>query len=65
VPFGGGRHRCLGSAFALMQQKAIFSILLRRYTFELAAPSESYRDDYSKMVVRPFQPFRVRYRARA
>ena len=31
VPFGGGRHRCLGANFALMQQKAIFSVLLRRF----------------------------------
>ena len=33
VPFGGGRHRCLGANFALMQQKAIFSVLLRQFEF--------------------------------
>ena len=64
LPFGGGRHRCLGANFALMQQKALFSVLLRRFEFELAAPPESYADDYSAMVVRPRQPFRVRYRRR-
>jgi sterol 14-demethylase len=64
LPFGGGRHRCLGANFALMQQKAIFSVLLRRFEFELVAPSESYVDDYRAMVVRPKQPFRVRYRRR-
>jgi sterol 14-demethylase len=64
VPFGGGRHRCLGANFALMQQKAIFSVLLRRFEFELVAPPESYVDNYSAMVVRPKQPFRVRYRKR-
>lgn len=65
VPFGGGRHRCLGANFALMQQKAIFSVVLRRYEFALVAEPQSYVDDYSAMVVRPRQPFRVRYRRRA
>ena len=64
LPFGGGRHRCLGSNFALMQQKAIFSVLLRRFEFALAAPASCYEDDYRAMVVRPKQPFRVRYRRR-
>ena len=64
IPFGGGRHRCVGAAFAMIQLKAIFSILLRRYEFELAAPPESYRNDHSKMVVSVRQPCRVRYRKR-
>jgi sterol 14-demethylase len=64
VPFGGGRHRCLGANFALIQQKAIFSVLLRRFEFELVAPADSYVDNYSAMVVRPKQPFEVRYRRR-
>ncbi len=65
VPFGGGRHRCLGANFAMMQQKAIFSVLLRRFEFELVAEPSSYVDNFSAMVVRPRQPFRVRYRRRA
>jgi sterol 14-demethylase len=65
VPFGGGRHRCLGANFAMMQQKAIFSVLLRRFEFELCAEPASYVDNYAAMVVRPRQPFRVRYRRRA
>jgi sterol 14-demethylase len=65
IPFGAGRHRCVGAAFAMMQLKAIFSILLRRYAFELAQPPESYRNDHSKMVVQLAQPCRVRYRRRA
>jgi sterol 14-demethylase len=64
IPFGAGRHRCVGSAFAMMQLKAIFSVLLRDYTFELAQPSESYRDDTSKMVIQLQQPCAVRYRRR-
>ncbi|MFC9994792.1 cytochrome P450 [Nocardia sp. NPDC127526] len=64
IPFGAGRHRCVGAAFALMQLKAIFSILLRDWEFELAQPSESYRNDHSKMVVQLEQPCAVRYRRR-
>jgi sterol 14-demethylase len=57
IPFGAGRHRCVGAA--------IFSILLRRYEFELAQPAESYGNDLSKMVVAVRQPCRVRHRRRA
>ncbi len=64
IPFGAGRHRCVGAAFAMIQLKAIFSVLLRRYDFEMAQPPESYRNDHSKMVVQLSQPCRLRYRAR-
>jgi sterol 14-demethylase len=64
IPFGGGRHRCVGAAFAMMQLKAIFSVLLRRYTFELAQPPDTYRNDHSKMVVQLQQPCRARVRPR-
>ena len=64
IPFGAGRHRCVGAAFAMMQLKAIFSHLLRGYDFELAQPPESYRNDHSKMVVQLRQPCRVKYRRR-
>ncbi|MFE3189307.1 cytochrome P450 [Nocardia sp. NPDC059240] len=65
IPFGAGRHRCVGAAFALMQLQAIFSILLRDWEFELAQPADSYRNDHSKMVVQLQQPCAVRYRRRA
>ncbi|BBX94798.1 cytochrome P450 [Mycobacterium lacus] len=64
IPFGAGRHRCVGAAFATMQIKAIFSVLLREYAFEMTQPPESYRNDHSKMVVQLAQPARVRYRRR-
>ena len=64
IPFGAGRHRCVGAAFATMQIKAIFSVLLREYEFEMAQPSDSYRNDHSKMVVQLAQPAKVRYRKR-
>jgi sterol 14-demethylase len=65
IPFGAGRHRCVGAAFAMMQLKAIFSVLLRRFTFELAQPPDTYRNDHSKMVVQLEQPCRARVAPRA
>jgi sterol 14-demethylase len=59
IPFGGGKHRCVGAAFAQMQLKAIFLVLLRRFRFEMAQPPETYRDDYSKMVIQLQQPCRA------
>jgi sterol 14-demethylase len=64
IPFGAGRHRCVGAAFALMQLKTIFCVLLRDWEFEPAQPLDSYRNDHSKMVVQLSQPCRVRYKRR-
>ncbi|MBJ8345752.1 cytochrome P450 [Antrihabitans sp. YC2-6] len=65
IPFGAGKHRCVGAAFATMQIKAIFSVLLRDWEFELAQSPDSYRNDHSKMVVQLQQPCKVRYRRRS
>ncbi|MEZ5267014.1 MAG: cytochrome P450 [Microthrixaceae bacterium] len=64
MPFGAGRHRCVSAAFAMMQLKAIFSVLLVDWTFEMAQAPETYRNDHSKMVVQLEQPCVVRYRRR-
>jgi sterol 14-demethylase len=64
IPFGAGRHRCVGSAFAMMQLKAIFSDLLMNFEFELSQPPASYHNDHSRMVVQIAKPCRVRYRRR-
>ena len=64
IPFGAGRHRCVGSAFALMQLKAIFSVLYQDWEFELALPADEYVADLSKMVIQLRQPCTVRYRRR-
>ena len=62
IAFGGGRHLCMGNAFAYMQVKTIFAMLLRSYEFSLIGdPIEA---DYSAAVVGPKEPCRVRYRRR-
>ncbi|RMF17739.1 MAG: cytochrome P450, partial [Candidatus Dadabacteria bacterium] len=59
VAFGGGRHKCTGNAFALMQIKTIFAVLLRNFRFEsVGDPVEA---EYQNLVVGPKPPARVRY----
>ncbi len=57
--FGGGRHRCIGQAFAFQQVKVIWSVLLQRFDLELV--HQDYQPDYSTFVVGPRQPCLVRY----
>jgi len=64
IPFGAGRHRCVGAQFAMMQLKAIFSVLLKDWTIDAAQPLDSYRNDHSKMVVQLAQPCLATYRRR-
>jgi sterol 14alpha-demethylase len=62
IPFGGGRHKCLGNAFALLQVKAILAVLLRQYEFELVG--DEVGSDFHGLVVGPKEPMRLRYKRR-
>ena len=63
IGFGGGKHRCIGLAFAHQQIKVIWTLLLRRFDFELVDPAA--RPDYATFIVGPRPPTMVRYRRRA
>ena len=65
IPFGGGRRKCVGNAFALLQVKSIFCALLARYEFEGVDPPESYRDVMPSLILQVSEPCRLRYRRRA
>ena len=62
VGFGGGRHRCMGKNFAIMQIKALWTVLLERFDFSLdgAFPAPNY----GSWVTGPKEPCLVRYRRR-
>lgn len=62
ISFGGGRHKCLGNAFALLQIKAILAMLLHRYRFELYG--DPLVADIGSLVIGPRMPCRVRYTRR-
>ena len=64
IPFGAGRHRCIGANFAMMQLKTIFCFLFRDWEFGMAQSADSYENDHSKMVVQLKQPCKVKYRRR-
>ncbi|CAO2178622.1 unnamed protein product [Urochloa humidicola] len=49
--FGGGRHRCVGEAYAYMQIKVIWSYLLRNFELELISPFP--KTNWSKLVPEP------------
>ncbi|MGB8842099.1 MAG: cytochrome P450 [Aliidongia sp.] len=63
IGFGGGKHRCIGLAFAQQQVKVIWTRILARY--DLAAPKSVVQPDYTTFVVGPRPPCRISYRRRA
>jgi sterol 14-demethylase len=63
ISFGGGRHKCLGNAFAILQIKAILALLLGQYEFQLFG--DKVDSDFHGLVIGPKEPCRVRYRRRA
>ena len=63
ISFGGGRHKCMGNAFAILQIKTIVAVLLNRYDFELVG--DAVETDFQGLVLGPKPPIRIRYRRRA
>lgn len=64
IPFGGGQRKCVGNAFAILQVKVIFSVLLHEYAFELAGPPGTYAEIMPSLILRPSDPCLLRYRRR-
>lgn len=65
LPFGAGRHRCVGETFAYAQLTAILATmvrLLRWEQVEVGAPVP--KTDYSSMFSRPMHPATIRWRRR-
>jgi sterol 14-demethylase len=49
--FGGGRHRCIGEQFGILQIKTIWSVIIR--LFEIEADGPMPESDYTSLVVNP------------
>uniref|UniRef100_A0A8R7V2A6 Obtusifoliol 14-alpha demethylase n=2 Tax=Triticum urartu TaxID=4572 RepID=A0A8R7V2A6_TRIUA len=57
--FGGGRHACIGEAFAYMQIKVIWSHLLRNFEMEMVSPFPE--TDWNVVMPGPKGKVMVRY----
>ncbi|RUS17280.1 lanosterol 14-alpha demethylase [Endogone sp. FLAS-F59071] len=61
LPFGAGRHRCIGEAFAYVQLKTILGLFVRVFDFELDPKRGLPPSDFTSMVVMPEKPSTIRY----
>ena len=41
IPFGGGIRKCVGDQFAVMESTVVLSMLLQRFSFQLACAPEA------------------------
>jgi len=53
IPFGGGRHACVGRYFAFLQISSIVSIFIRHYDMEWRDPDWEPKADFSQVVATP------------
>ncbi|KAJ2397958.1 Lanosterol 14-alpha-demethylase, partial [Coemansia sp. RSA 2559] len=64
LPFGAGRHRCIGEQFAYVQIKTILYTLLSRFDFTLDPKRGMPERNYQSMVVLPEGPVLCHYKRR-
>ena len=65
LPFGAGRHRCIGEQFGYLQLKTIIATFVRTFDFELDPVRGFPKRDYTSMVVMPEKPATILYTWRA
>ncbi|OMJ14618.1 Lanosterol 14-alpha demethylase [Smittium culicis] len=61
LPFGAGRHRCIGEQFAFVQIRTILYTIIKRFDFELDPKRGMPLPDYNSMVILPTGPASIRY----
>ncbi|XWW96012.1 hypothetical protein V2A60_003982 [Cordyceps javanica] len=65
LPFGAGRHRCIGEQFAYLNLGAIIATLVREFrVYSLDESGTLPKTDYASMFSRPVQPALVRWQRR-
>lgn len=57
LPFGAGRHRCIGEQFAYLQLGTLLALFSRTFTWQLEGAMPP--PDYQSMVILPTQPARI------
>jgi len=65
LPFGAGRHRCIGEQFAYVQLQTILGTLIRDFKFVTPDGSDKIVEtDYSSLFSRPLSPAVVKWERR-
>lgn len=65
LPFGAGRHRCIGEKFAYLNLSVIIATLVREFQFSTIDGSQNVPPtDYTSLFSRPTQPAEVRWTLR-
>lgn len=65
LPFGAGRHRCIGEQFAYVQLAVITAIIIRDFKFSNPDGSDKVvGTDYSSLFSRPLSPAVVKWERR-
>lgn len=65
LPFGAGRHRCIGEKFAYLNLSVIVATMVRHFRFFTLDGSKSVPGtDYTSLFSRPVQPAMIRWERR-
>ena len=65
LPFGAGRHRCIGEQFANVQLQTITAMVVREFKFRNVDGSDKViGTDYASLFSRPLEPASVRWERR-
>lgn len=63
LPFGAGRHRCIGEQFAYLQLSTLGATVIRNCDLELTS-DEFPKPDYTTMLVCPLKPRTIKFTRR-
>lgn len=62
LPFGAGRHRCIGEQFAYVQLATILAAMIRQFKFTTPDGTQKVvGTDYSSLFSRPLNPAKVKW----
>ncbi|KAA8901880.1 cytochrome P450 [Sphaerosporella brunnea] len=64
LPFGAGRHRCIGEQFANVQLGSIIATFTREFEFALPGDGKVPPPDYTSMITLPTPPASVMWKRR-
>ncbi|KAK9452423.1 cytochrome P450 [Limtongia smithiae] len=64
LPFGAGRHRCIGEQFAYVQLGTIMSLFIREFKWTIYGGAKVPTPDYSSMVTLPGEPSSITWTRR-